>query len=269
LSRLVGPEGRVVGIDMTAAQLEVARRYQSYHADQFNYAASNVEFLNGDLAELQDLGLAENDFDIIVSNCVINLVADKQAVLEQAFRLLKPGGEVYFADIYSDRRIPEALTADPVLYGECLSGALYWNDFNRLARQAGFIDPRLVTDRPVAVEDPALRKKVGDIQFFSATYRLFKVNELEPGREDYGQSVTYRGNAPHLPDRLTLDKFNVFETGVSTAVCGNTYLLLRESRLAPFFDFHGDAGVHRGIFPDRGADLPFEFSGNSSQSTCC
>jgi SAM-dependent methyltransferase len=269
LSRLVGPEGRVVGIDMTVAQLEVARRYQAYHADRFKYASSNVEFLTGDLEALQNCGLAENSFDIIVSNCVINLVMDKQAVLDEAFRLLKPGGEVYFADIYSDRRIPEALTADPVLYGECLSGALYWNDFAGLARRAGFVDPRLVTDRPVIVEDPALRQKVGDIRFFSATYRLFKVPELEPDREDYGQSVTYRGTAPHQPDQLSLDKFNVFETGKTASVCGNTYLLLQQSRFAPFFDFHGDTRTHKGIFPGRGVSLPFHESRDATENSCC
>jgi arsenite methyltransferase len=247
----------------------VARRYQGYHAERFEYSASNVEFLNGDLEALQNTGLADGDFDIIVSNCVINLVPDKQAVLDQAFRLLKPGGEVYFADIYSDRRIPEELTADPVLYGECLSGALYWNDFTRLAQRAGFVDPRLVTDRPVAVEDPALRDKVGAIQFCSATYRLFKVPELEPGREDYGQSVTYRGTAPHLPDQLALDKFNVFDTGKDTPVCGNTYLVLEQSRFAPFFDFHGDTHTHKGIFPRKDASFPFDDSADSAESSCC
>lgn len=269
LSRLVGPGGQVVGIDMTAAQLEVARKYQDYHADRYGYASSNVTFLDGDLEALQESGLADNSFDVIVSNCVINLVEDKQAVLDQAFRLLKPGGELYFADIYSDRRIPEALTADPVLYGECLSGALYWNDFTSLARRAGFIDPRLVTDQPVAVEDPALAEKVSDIQFFSATYRLFKVSELEPGQEDYGQSVTYLGNAPHLPDQLRLDKFNIFDTGKPVPVCGNTSLLLKKSRLASFFEFHGDTDFHKGIFPGRDVGVPFDAPEKAVDSSCC
>jgi arsenite methyltransferase len=269
LSRLVGPGGRIVGIDMTAAQLAVARRFQDYHANQFGYTSSNVTFLDGDLDALQDAGLADDQFDIIVSNCVINLVTDKQAVLDQAYRLLKPGGEVYFADIYSDRRIPEALIADPVLYGECLSGALYWSDFTTLARRAGFIDPRLVTDRPVTVEDPALREKVGDIRFFSATYRLFKMPELEPGREDYGDSVTYLGTAPHLPDQVQLDKFCVFETGKVVPVCGNTRRLLQQSRYAPFFEFHGDSSVHRGVFPGPDVGFPFDESEAPADSSCC
>ncbi len=65
---------------------------------------------------------------------MINLSPDKRAVLAGAYRLLKPGGELYFSDVYSDRRVPQALTKDPVLWGECLTGALYWNDFLHLAR---------------------------------------------------------------------------------------------------------------------------------------
>ena len=78
-----------------------------------------------------------------------------------AHRLLKPGGELYFADVYADRRLTDAMRDDPVVYGECLGGALYWNDFLRLSRAAGFIDPRLVEDRPLAITDPELARRVG------------------------------------------------------------------------------------------------------------
>ena len=70
--------------------------------------------------------------------------------------------------------MPTAVRDDPVLYGECLGGALYWNDFLALARAAGFADPRLVEDRPLAATDPALAAKLGDVRFFSATWRLFR-----------------------------------------------------------------------------------------------
>jgi arsenite methyltransferase len=96
-----------------------------------------------------------------VSNCVINLSVDKLAVLCGAYELLKPGGELYFADVYCDRRLPDAVRADPLLYGECLGGALYWNDFVPMAKQAGFLDPRLVTSRPIDVENEAMRAKLG------------------------------------------------------------------------------------------------------------
>ena len=193
LAQLVGATGFVVGVDMTEEQLAVAERHRQWHAAQFGYA--NVELCHGYIERLGELGLADGSFDVIVSNCVINLVPDKAAVLREAFRLLKPGGELYFSDVYADRRVPREVATDPVLYGECLGGALYWNDFLRLARNAGFTDPRLVEDRPLAVNNEELQAKTGNIRFYSATYRLFKIAELETECEDYGQAVRYRGTS--------------------------------------------------------------------------
>ncbi len=269
LAQLVGPDGFVVGVDMTPEQLAVARRHEAWHAEQFDYPKSNVEFIDGNIEHLDETGLADDRFDVIVSNCVINLATDKQAVLDEAWRLLKPGGELYFADIYTDRRVPAELVTDPVLYGECLSGALYWNDFLQIANRAGFMDSRLVTDKPVSVDDPELAKKVGAIRFFSATYRLFKLSELEPGRENYGQSVTYRGTAPHHPDVLPFDKELTFATGISTPVCGNTWQMLAGSRLAEHFDLSGEPFVHAGVFGDSIQGLPFDPEAKTSQAGCC
>jgi len=269
LAQLVGPDGLVVGVDMTPEQLAVARRHEAWHAERFGYPQSNVEFIDGTIERLDETGLTDERFDVIVSNCVINLATDKQAVLDQAWQLLKPGGELYFADIYTDRRVPAELTTDPVLYGECLSGALYWNDFLHLARCAGFVDPRLVTDKPVSVDDPELAKKVGAIQFFSATYRLFKLPELEPGREDYGQSATYRGTAPHHPDTLPFDKQLTFKTGINTPVCGNTWHMLAGSRLAEFFALSDEPPVHAGAFGNSTQGLPFDPEVGDRQTGCC
>ena len=222
LAQLVGPDGHVVGVDMTPEQLAVARRHESWHAERFGYTKSNVEFIDGTIERLEETGLADECFDVIVSNCVINLATDKQAVLDQAWRLLKTGGEMYFADIYTDRRVPVELTTDPVLYGECLAGALYWRDFLQIATRAGFAEPRLVANKPVSVDAPELANKVGAIRFCSATYRLFKLTDLEAGREDYGQTARYLGTAPHHPDALPFDKQQTFKTGETTPVCGNT-----------------------------------------------
>jgi SAM-dependent methyltransferase len=269
LAQLVGPDGSVVGVDMTAEQLAVARRHEAWHQEKFGYRHSNVEFIDGAIERLDETGLADDRFDVIVSNCVINLATDKQAVLDQAWRLLKPGGELYFADIYTDRRVPEELTADPVLYGECLSGALYWNDFLHIANCAGFSDPRLVTDKPVSVDDPELAQKVGAIRFFSATYRLFKLPELETGRENYGQTACYRGTAPHHPDALSFDKEHVFVTGQITPVCGNTWRMLAGSRLAEFFDLSDEPLVHAGRFGDSLQGLPFATEVAGKEKGCC
>ncbi|MCP3669002.1 MAG: methyltransferase domain-containing protein, partial [Gammaproteobacteria bacterium] len=193
LAQLVGEQGSVVGVDMTEEQLEVANRHVEWHRDRFGYSSSNVEFRLGHIERLDELGLEDNSFDIIVSNCVINLSPDKDAVLREAYRLLKPGGELYFSDVYSDRRVPGELQDDPLLYGECLSGALYWNDFLRLATVAGFADPRLVEDRPITIDNTTIEQRIGHINFYSATYRLFKIDGLESACEDYGQAVVYKG----------------------------------------------------------------------------
>ncbi len=96
LSQLVGEEGYVVGVDMTDEQLEVANRHIEWHRNQFGYSRSNVEFCKGYIEKLDELGLESESFDIIVSNCVINLSPDKSAVLREAHRLLKPGVSFIF-----------------------------------------------------------------------------------------------------------------------------------------------------------------------------
>ncbi|HNJ36879.1 MAG TPA: methyltransferase domain-containing protein [Nitrosomonas sp.] len=269
LSQMVGEQGQVIGVDMTEAQLAAATQYQSYHRDVFGHAASNVRFLQGDIEHLDELNLADGSVDIIVSNCVINLALDKSAVLKEAFRVLKPGGELYFSDVYSDRRIPAVLASDPILYGECLGGALYWNDFLPLAKQCGFIDPRLVSDRPITIGNTLLADKVGNIRFYSATYRLFKLNDLEPACEDHGQSVVYRGSIPDHPHHFTLDKHHRIETGRQFPVCGNTFRMLHDTRFGDHFDFYGTFDRHFGIFPGCGMGVPFDQDDSRQPSSGC
>lgn len=256
LAQLVGPSGEVVGVDMTDEQLAVARAHQSYHAEAFGY--SNVRFLHGYIEQLDDLGLEAGTFDVIVSNCVVNLSPDKAAVLAGVQKLLKPGGEFYFSDVYADRRVPESVRNDPVLYGECLGGALYWNDFLRLARGAGFIDPRLVDDRPLSVTDPALATQLGNLRFYSATYRLFKLDGLEDACEDHGQAVIYKGSIPNLPHGFRLDKHHEIATGCVFPVCGNTYRMLHDTRVSQHFQFIGDFSQHFGLFKGCGSSMPFD-----------
>ncbi len=269
LSALVGETGRVVGVDMTTEQLEVAMRHREYHRERFGHRQSNVEFLQGYVEELDKLNLPDAHFDVVVSNCVVNLCPDKERVFREVHRVLKPGGEFYFADIYADRRVPEALRSDPVLYGECLSGALYWNDFLSLARAAGFADPRLVEDRLVTVNNADLRKQLGGIGFYSAVYRLFRINGLEPACEDYGQAVVYRGTVSNYPDAFILDKHHCMEKGKVFPVCGNTWRMLHETRFAEHFDFIGNFDRHYGIFPGCGTSMPFSATATTSAPACC
>jgi arsenite methyltransferase len=267
LSQMVGETGLVVGVDMTEEQLEVARAHQEYHAKEFGFTQSNVEFHHGFIEELDKLPFEDGSFDIIVSNCVLNLAMDKDAVLRQAHRLLKTGGEMYFSDVYADRRVPDVLRADPVLYGECLSGALYWNDFEYMARGAGFGDPRLVNHRPLTIENKALEDKISPINFTSATYRLFKL-DLDPACEDYGQAVIYKGTVPHAPHVFVLDGGHAINTGKVFPVCGNTWKMLHDTRFAPHFDFIGSFETHYGIFAGCGGTSPFT-DANGDVMPCC
>lgn len=270
LSALVGEQGEVLGVDMTPEQLAVAERHREYHRQAFGHVTSNVSFRQGYIEQLDVLGLPDDYFDIVVSNCVINLSPDKEKVLREVHRVLKPGGEMYFSDVYADRRIPEPLMQDPVLYGECLSGALYWNDFLSLAKTSGFADPRLVESRPITIENPAIADKLAPARFYSATYRLFKLAELEPACEDYGQAVIYKGTLPDSPKVFRLDDHHLIEKGRVFPVCGNTWRMLAETRFAAHFEFIGNFDTHYGIFEGCGLNIPFEESvGASDAAPCC
>lgn len=268
LAQLVGACGEVVGVDMTDEQLAVAEQHRDWHSEKFGF--DNVRFIKGDIERLHELDLEPGSFDVIVSNCVINLCTDKDAVLEGIQRLLKPGGEFYFSDVYADRRVPEAVHNDSVLYGECLGGALYWNDFLSTAKKAGFADPRLVEDRPLEITDPELAAQTGDLNFFSATYRLFKIDTLESACEDFGQRVVYRGTVTNLPEAFILDKHHNIEAGKAFPVCGNTWRMLHDSRFAEHFEFCGDFNHHLGLFEACGSSMPFDAdAGCNEPSACC
>lgn len=272
-AQLVGETGHVVGVDMTEEQIAVAKKHNKWHAEKFGFKSPNTSFKKGYIERLGDLDLKDSSFDVIMSNCVINLSCDKAAVFKEAFRVLKTGGELYFSDVYADRRVPEDLRQDPVLWGECLSGALYWNDFINLAKAAGFGDPRLVKDSRITIENKKLEAKCGHINFFSATYRLFKLPSLESHCEDYGQAVIYKGTIARHPHQWSLDGHHAIETGKVFGVCGNTWRMLHDTRFSKHFQFIGSFDKHFGIYDGCGTSLPFS-SGNASGggaagSSCC
>ena len=268
LSKLVGRDGRVIGVDMTPEQLDTARRHVGYHMDKFGFPRPNVGFLSGYIEDLKSLGIENDSVDVVVSNCVINLSPDKERVFKEIFRVLKPGGELYFSDVFADRRIPKHLAEDPVLLGECLGGALYIEDFRRLLAGVGCLDHRVVSNSRLTLTDPAIEQKAGMIGFHSLTVRAFKL-DLEDRCEDYGQVAHYLGTVPEQPHRFVLDDHHLFETGQPQPVCGNTASMLGRTRYAPHFKVIGDTRVHNGLF-DCGPKGTVNVSdGTTSVGACC
>ncbi|MFQ5680453.1 MAG: arsenosugar biosynthesis radical SAM (seleno)protein ArsS [Candidatus Omnitrophota bacterium] len=268
LSYLAGKQGRVIGVDMTQEQINIAQKYKDRQMRRFGFSSANIEFRRGYIENLNTLGIADNSLDIVVSNCVINLSVDKQAVFREILRALKPGGELYFSDIFSGQRLPQRLKNDPILYGECLAGALYTQDFRRILRDCGCLDYRIVNRRKVTLNDPRIEEKVGGYDFYSMTVRAFKLDTLEDACEDYGQAAVYLGTIPKIPHRFILDEHHIFIAGKPMLVCGNTAEMLTRTRYARHFRVEGDRKVHYGPFPCGGKNENDATTGEINVGCC-
>ena len=265
---LAGPSGRVIGVDMTAEQIDVAQRHRQAVADALGHPAPTTEFVLGTMEDLGALGIEDGSVDVVISNCVLNLAPDKAPVFAEIDRVLTVGGELYVSDVFVDRRLPEAVRRDPVLVGECLGGALYTEDFRRMMADLGWRDVRTVTERPITVEDPELADRLGNARFTSATVRAFKLPDLVEDRcEDYGQVATYRGGVGGQRHAFVLDDHHVFERDRPMLVCGNTAAMVQATRYGRFFDVAGDRSQHFGLFDC--ASAPAASGEAAAAGGCC
>jgi len=130
-ARRVGPSGKAYGLDMTDEMLALAR------ANQAKAGVTNVEFLKG---EIENIPLPANAVDVIISNCVINLSADKARVLKESYRVLKPGGRFAVSDVVCRGEVPDAVRRSMELWVGCIAGALEEAEYKRLLAAAGFTD---------------------------------------------------------------------------------------------------------------------------------
>lgn len=267
VSKLVGPKGRVIGVDMTEEQLAVATRHVQTQAKRFGYDKPNTTFHKGYIEDLRALDIEDESVDVVISNCVLNLSPDNPRVFSEIFRVLKPGGELYFSDVFADRRIPDSLASDAVLRGECLGGAMYVEDFRRLLAGLGCPDHRVTAVSAVALNDPDIRAKIGMIGFVSMTIRAFKLDGMEDACEDYGQVATYLGTVKESPHAFVLDNRHTFRAGHPVLVCGNTAAMLEETRFAKHFTVVGDRSTHFGSFDCGSAQLTTDDS--ASAEPCC
>ncbi len=249
ISQLVGENGLSIGIDMTEEQLAVACKYKESQIKRFGFAKSNVDFKKGYIEDLKEAGIKDNSVDVVISNCVINLSPDKSEVFKEILRVLKPGGELYFADVFTNARVPQEFHDDSLAYGECLGGALYIEDFRRILSNFGCPDYRVVQKRRINIDDPILAKKAGAVEFYSMTIRAFKLDDLEDRCEDFGQVAYYQGTIDGCPNAFILDDHHTFVTGKPILVCGNTASMLMNTRYRKHFKITGDKFRHFGLFP--------------------
>lgn len=136
-SDLVGPFGKVYGVDMTPDMVSQSREYAKKNGIQ------NVEFL---LGEIEHLPLANNSIDVIISNCVVNLSTDKPRVFQESFRVLNEGGRIAISDIVALQPLPAEMVADEELYCNCISGAITVDEIKTILRGAGFVNIKIELD---------------------------------------------------------------------------------------------------------------------------
>ena len=221
-SQVVGPEGRVIGVDMNAEMLALARSAAPVVAERIGY--SNVEFREG---RIQDLPVADGEIDVVVSNCVLNLVraADKQRLFGELFRVLRRGGRAVISDIVAGAPVPEEMVRDEELWSGCISGAFPEAEFLTAFTDAGFYGVRILA------RDPEPWRTVQGIEFRSLTVEAFK------GKEgpcwDGLQAVVYKGPFSSVTD----DDGHEIPRGVRYAVCEKTFAIFSREPYREHFEF--------------------------------
>eukprot|EP00494_Astrolonche_serrata_P034233 UN34502 len=147
------------------------------------------------------------------------------------------GGEFYFSDIYSDRRLNDQIKQHEILVGECLGGALYSRDFEQICKDVGFVARLYEVSHTVAPPEEKLAKILGEAVFVSCVYRLFKLKDFEKTEEYYGDKVCYQGSIKGHENKYQLDNMNHFPIKQFVRVSHNTALILKNSWLSDHFVF--------------------------------
>jgi SAM-dependent methyltransferase len=179
----VGPEGKVIGVDFTPAMIQKAR----HNAEKMGY--NNVEFREGDI---DSMPVNENVADVVVSNCVLNLVPDKKNVLQEIFRVMKPGGHFSISDIVLMGTLPQALKEDAEMYAGCVAGAIQKDQYLHYIQQAGFQNCTIQKEKAISIPQDILGKYLSPeaLQAFnrgSTGIYSITVYAEKPGSETKGQ----------------------------------------------------------------------------------
>lgn len=207
-ARMVGPTGRIIGIDMTDEMLVKARRGAIEVSDKLGYEI--VDFKKG---HLEDIPLDNETADIVTSNCVINLSTDKKRVFKEICRILKNGGRFVISDIVASEDVPSEMKKDKKLWGQCISGSIREDEFLKICKESGFYGLEILDRHPY--------REIDGIGFFSVTARGYKFNK---GKDCVysGQYAIYQG--PFLS--ATDDDGHIFHRGIPVEVCTDTAVKL-------------------------------------------
>ncbi len=152
---MVGESGKVMGIDMTDIMIEKARE----NADKLNF--NNVEFRKGDI---ENMPIGGNQIDVVISNCVLNLVPDKVKAFSETYRVLKPGGSFSVSDVVLKGDLPERLKNDAEMYAGCVSGAIQMDEYMKIINATGFADVIVQKETMIDLPEAILLKYVSDVE---------------------------------------------------------------------------------------------------------
>ncbi|WP_165061077.1 methyltransferase domain-containing protein [Adlercreutzia sp. ZJ154] len=272
-AQLVGPNGKVIGVEPNAARLAIAQKYLDKEIKQFGYESCNVELIHGVPEDLS--AISSDSVDVVISNCTFNMSPDKGAYIAEVKRVLKDGGEWYFTDVFTDRRIPQETAEQVQRVAERLGGAMFIEDFRRMAQNAGFHDPRylLTWQTPLTEEEAA---NYPEIAFATITSRLINSELTSDHCEDYGEEIIYDGSLPDYPEFFLFDKDIKFPANQSMHVCDNVSVLGLGTRYKKVISVKGDRSRHFGdIHGDHIIKTAPNFEGvhdeddQPIQASCC
>lgn len=167
---ITGEKGKVIGIDFTEEMINKARE----NSDKLGF--HNVEFRSGDIEKMP---VTANKADVIISNCVLNLVPDKEKAFQEIYRVLKPGGHFSVSDVVASGELPESIKSGAELYAGCVSGAIRKEDYLRIIEETGFENIRVQKERIIAIPDDIYLKFISDDElkkFKEAGVNLISIN---------------------------------------------------------------------------------------------
>lgn len=231
LSKLVGPTGYVVGVDICDGLIEAAKSQIEYHQKAWGLKEPNCEFVIGNAEKLD---FEPNSFDIIVSNGIVCLCPDKEAAFNSAYRVLKEGGQFFLSDVYSEVDPPIKYRDHETLWTLGTTGAMRWDTLAEVAGKAGFTSPYLGQVGTVNIVNEEYIKMLENGRFVCAGWRLFKLpKDVKRG----ASRVTYKGNITGFSDALRWDVDLYFPTGEGVEVDSDLATILSASYLNSSFDF--------------------------------